>query len=350
MKLSIITHTRDSAATLPRLLETTSWADERLIVDMASTDDTVARAEAAGCRVLHAEVAPRVDGIRNDYLDLASNEWVLVLDSDEYLANDAEEAIEQLIDEADASVEAYAIPRFNHIGDDLLRSSGWYPDHQVRLFRRGTVRWSDSTHRPPEVRGGASALRTLRPPDCLHIHHDNYRDLQDVLERQLRYALNDRYDDDPEAFDFGDYVTKAYTELARRHRPEDDGDLSTALATIMSWDALVRGLIHWDRLGRRPPLEERFALPIATATPPAADRELAQAGERIAELEKASATLTAERDQALSQLAHTRSELATISGSTVWRAFDAARHRFPRTVAFVGGAIRRLRRVRGGVR
>ena len=342
MRLTTVTHTRDSAATLPRLLGSTDWADERLVVDMASTDDTVTIAKAAGCRVVPTEVVPRVDGIRNDYLDMAGHEWVLVLDSDEYLADDAEQAITDLIEAADEAVEAFAIPRYNYIGRDLLRGSGWYPDHQIRLFRRGAVRWSDSTHEPPSVRGGPDALHVLQPPACLHIHHDNYRDLRQFLDRQLRYALNDRYDDDPAAFDFGDYVSRAYEAFSQRHHPEDDGDLSTALATAMAWDAVVRGLIHWDRLGRRPALEDGFALPVTTSATPAAERELALAREQLEEQRASLAALASQSGALQAELDRTRLELETIKGSSVWRAFDAARGRFPRVIAVTGATIRRL--------
>lgn len=325
MKLTTITHTRNSAASLPRLLQTTAWADERIIVDMDSSDDTLKLAQQAGCRIFHAAVAPRVDAIRNDYLAHASNEWMLVLDSDEYLADDAQQAIAQLIAAANPQVEAFSIPRFNYIGGDLLRSSGWYPDHQIRLIRKGCVAWSDSNHRPPKVRGGHAALHILQPPGCVHIHHRNYRDLCEVLSRQLGYALNDRYQDDPLLYDFGDYVTRAYQAFSARHHPGDDGDLSTALATIMAWDEVIRGLIHWDRLQRRPGLEQAFALPVVPAAPAQAEVELAQLKQRLAELEQV------ER------------ELALIKGSATWRVSRGLLRRFPGLASRLGRGFRKLR-------
>lgn len=341
MKLTTITHTRDSAALLPRLLQTTGWVDERIIVDMGSSDATLALAEQAGCRIFHAEPALRVDGIRNDYLDHASHDWTLVLDSDEYLADDARQAIEALTAEAGEGIEAFSIPRFNTIGGDLLRGSGWYPDHQIRLFRTGCLRWSDSNHQVPELRGGRAALRILEPPGCLHVHHQNYRDLREVLSRQLAYALSDRYDDDPASFDFGDYVTRAYQAFATRHHPEDDGDLSTALVTVMAWDAVVRGLIHWDRLDRKPPLARAFSLPIVTQVLAAEHIELAEARRRLAELQQLEADLAqvvVEREQA-------KAELELIKGSATWRLSRGLLRRFPRTASWLARGFRKLRRI-----
>lgn len=330
MKITIITHTRNSAQHLPHMLATTAWADQRIIIDMASSDNSVALAEQAGCQILHTEVAPRVDAIRNQYLEHASNDWLLVLDSDEYLANDAPQAIAALIDGCDASIEAFSIPRFNYIGDTLLRSSGWYPDHQIRLFRKGCVRWADSNHRPPTVRGGRDALQVLEPPACLHIHHHNYRDLRELLSRQLNYALNDVYASDTAEFDYGDYVTRAYQTFAARHHPEDDGDLSTALATIMAWDAVIRGLIHWDQLDRQPSLEQAFALPVVPTTPTSLEIEAAQLRQRVAELEQ-----TAEEYQRCA------AELAVIKNTATWRLSRDLLGRFPRGTAWLARLFRR---------
>ncbi|RWM16756.1 MAG: glycosyltransferase family 2 protein [Mesorhizobium sp.] len=265
--ISLIVHTRNSEATLPRLLDSTRWAAERILIDMQSRDATIEIAQAAGCRVLNTPVVDAVDPIRNQYLGEASQEWILVLDSDEYLAADAHEALQQLIREHGANFDAFALPRFNSVAGHIMRGSGFYPDHQVRFFRKGTVAWQSGHHHLPTVLTGPLRLRRLEPPHCLHIHHENYVDVASFLERQLRYALTDDYDADPANFDFGSYVAEAYAEFARRHEPLQDGELSTAVATVLAWDRIVRGLIHWERLGRQQPLNGAFSLPIAPAVP-----------------------------------------------------------------------------------
>jgi len=206
---------------------------------------------------------PRVDEIRNEYNAKASNEWVFVLDSDEYLAADAEQEVTGLIDQNAENYDAFAIPRFNYIAGQLMRGSGWYPDHQLRLFRKGTVRWKDTIHVPPEVSTGAHRLLELVPPACLHIHHQNYRDLRHFIQKQLEYALNDSYSRDLRDFEFSDYVAAAYEQLALREDRDLDGDLSHALSLLMAWDSVVRGLIHWDSLKPRPSLGTTSALPLA---------------------------------------------------------------------------------------
>lgn len=267
-RISAVVHTRDAAETLEAALRSLAWADEILVVDMASRDATPEIARRFATRVVETEVAPRVDGIRNRFADEAAGDWVFVLDADESLAADAGDEIRRLVAAHGARCDAFAIPRFNSIAGQVLRGSGWYPDHQIRLFRKGTVRWSDTHHTPPEVVTGRARLMELRPPGCLHIHHRNYDSLRQFAERQLRYALSDRYDPRPESFDFADYVASAYETLATRDDPENDGDLSHALALLLAWDRIVRGLVHWESLDARPPLGLLAALPVASERVP----------------------------------------------------------------------------------
>jgi hypothetical protein len=260
-RISCLVHTRDSEATLETALASVAWVDELIVIDMASRDRTREIASKYAARILEAPVVARVDGIRNRYLEEAVHDWVFVLDSDESLADDGEENLRRLVLEAGSQIDAYAIPRFNRIAGQLMRGSGWYPDRQIRLFRKGAVQWSDATHVAPSVVTGRERLSVLEPPGCLHIHHQNYEDLSHFLDKQLRYALNDDYDSDPANFHFEDYLARAYDELARRRQPDRDGDLSRALSLAMAWDAVVRGLVHWDRLDPRPALPDAIALP-----------------------------------------------------------------------------------------
>jgi hypothetical protein len=264
------------------MLETTGWADERIIVDMSSSDNTAGMAAEAGCRVITIPPSDAVDAVRNSFLPEAKNTWILVLDSDEYVAEDAQSGIEELIARYGQTVDAFAIPRYNYIAGQVMRGSQWYPDQQIRLFRKGTVSWHAGHHRVPSLTTGRERLQVLTPPKCLHIHHLNYENLAVVIERQVRYAMSDVYDDDPDGFDFNTYVREAHAEMYRRFDPDKDGDLSVALATIMAWDRIIRGLIQWDRLGRRPALMPAFTLPVAVQARPRGMRGIWLRGRRHA--------------------------------------------------------------------
>jgi len=181
LQITVIIHTRDSEATLPRLLESVRWAEERIVVDMESRDRTCEIARQSGATVVSTPIAPRVDGIRNNFLELGKHEWVFVLDSDEYLAADAEWVVRDLIEQHGQRFDAFSIPRYNMIAGQIARCRGWYPDQQIRLFRKGCVRWSDTTHKPPVVLTSRKRLHVLEPPGCLHIHHENYASVEQFI-------------------------------------------------------------------------------------------------------------------------------------------------------------------------
>ena len=267
-RISAIVHTRNSEATIEPALRSLGWADELLVVDMESSDRTVEIAGRYPCEVISTPVAPRVDGVRNRFLARCRHEWIVVLDSDEYLAEDAGEQFREIVREHGDRYDAFAVPRYNYICGQVMRGSRWYPDQQIRLFRKGTVAWEDGVHQPPLVVTNPNRLMGLPPERSPHIHHRNYDNIGEFLRRQLDYALADNYDRDPKAFDYSNYVADACEELALRTDPEKDGDLSHALSLILAWDHVIRGLIHWDRLRPQPPLGYLKALPVATERVP----------------------------------------------------------------------------------
>lgn len=265
-EITLLVHTRNSQATLPRLLESTAWCDERIVVDMSSTDSTVEIADASGCRVIHVAAEPFRDVLRNRHLDEPACPWTLVLDSDEHLAADAEVNLRRIVSGLEPEVDAVRMPRFNTIAGRVMRGSGWYPDHQVRLFRTGAVEYESAHHRPPRLRDESRRMVTLEPPHCPHIHHENYTSLADFVERQMRYATSDTYETATDGFDFTEYLARAAAEFDTRHQPDHDGDLSYALALLMYWNQVIRGLIHWESLGRMPALPTDSPFPLAEST------------------------------------------------------------------------------------
>jgi glycosyltransferase involved in cell wall biosynthesis len=272
--ISCIIHTRNSAATLERALRSVEWADELVVVDMQSDDTTLEIARRVTDRVHSIPCHPRVDGVRNQYIAAAAHDWVFVLDSDEYLAADGGTGIREIISRHGSRYDAFAFPRHNYIAGQVMRGSRWYPDYQIRLFRKGLVLWGDTNHELPRVVSGEGRLLLLKPPDCVHLHHQNYRDLRHFVERQTAYALSAPRSRSSGDFEFSDYIAAAYQELALRDDPGRDGDLSHALALLMAWDHIVRGVLDWDSREPKPPLGYLSALPVAA-------RELARPRARL---------------------------------------------------------------------
>ena len=223
---------------------------------MTSADGTAEKLKAALFDVRTIEPELFVDELRNQYLSLPTTPWTLILDSDEFLSDDAEEQISELIKSAEQGVVGFRIPRHNYFCGKKLMGSGFYPDHQFRLFRTNQIVYSRGHHNPPEPKDKLAVINALESPSCLHIHHNKYPTVEEFLRRQLHYAVTDVYDTESRSFDFDDYQLKAINQFIHRYGDREDGSFSYVAALVMYWDEIVRGLIHWERTGYQGHLSE----------------------------------------------------------------------------------------------
>ncbi|MBI4342076.1 MAG: glycosyltransferase family 2 protein, partial [Candidatus Omnitrophica bacterium] len=153
------------------------WADETLVVDDESTDETVRLAESLGARVLKRRMD--VEGRHRNWAHVqAAHEWVLSLDADERVTPELAEEIARLFTDG-PRFDVYAIPRRNYIGARWIRYGGWYPSAQIKLFKRSVFRWEETTVHP---RAFGPAWGTLRH-DLIHLSYRNLQDFADKLDR-----------------------------------------------------------------------------------------------------------------------------------------------------------------------
>jgi hypothetical protein len=250
--VTALIHTHNSEKTIGRLLESISWADEIIVVDMESTDSTTKIVHARDAILHSTPPQPWNDGLRNSFLDLPTSPWTLVMDSDEYLAVDAEPSIRQLIAHAPPNVIAYALPRYNYVLGTLFDGEVSYPDHQIRLFRTGSVAYSAQHHYPPKPTDGGLVVN-LDWSSAPHIHHCQDVSLTDYIQKQTQYAVSDTYDEN--------VPVSAFQEQAIRrmlHAKERTSDSEKAMLMVLAWDAIIRGLISWERNGQPEPLPSDF--------------------------------------------------------------------------------------------
>ena len=179
-ELSIILITKNEAANIRACLESVQWADEVIVVDSGSTDDTVAICRDLGAQV-HAHDWPGFGVQKNRALGYASKDWVLSLDADERVTPELRADIERAMQAAHAA-DAYLVPRLSNYCGRFMRHSGWYPDLLPRLFRRGKARFSDDlVHERLIVEGATGELQGL----LLHYAFD---DLEEVLHKINQYS------------------------------------------------------------------------------------------------------------------------------------------------------------------
>lgn len=181
MKLSVIIITKNEADNIQACLDSVRFANEWIIVDSGSTDGTIALAQAAGATVIQTVDWPGFGPQKNRALDAAQGEWILSLDADERIPETLREEILAAI--AAPACTAYALPRLSSFCGRFIRHAGWYPDYIVRLFRRGTARFSEDLVHESVVTRGIQPAR-LRAP----IIHYSYRDDDAYLRKLGQYS------------------------------------------------------------------------------------------------------------------------------------------------------------------
>ena len=181
LKLSAYIIAYNEAQRIADAINSILWADEIIVVDSASTDDTVAICEALGAQVHVVLDWPGFGMQKNRALDLASREWVLSLDADERVTPGLRQEIEAVIRDPGAA-PAYDIPRSSSYCGRFMRHSGWYPDYVTRLFRRGHARFSDDlVHERLLVQGTPGRLKG----ELLHYAFDG---MEEVLRKVDQYS------------------------------------------------------------------------------------------------------------------------------------------------------------------
>jgi glycosyltransferase involved in cell wall biosynthesis len=180
-RVSVTIITLNESAHIAAAIGSAGWADEVLVVDAGSTDDTVAIARATGARVSSREWSGYVDQ-KNHAASLASHDWIFSLDADERITPPlAAEIRARLADEP--PLRGYRVPRVTfHLGR-WVRTTDFYPDYQTRLYDRRAARWQGKyVHESVTVDGGVVGQLTSE------LEHYSYRDLRDHLDRINRYT------------------------------------------------------------------------------------------------------------------------------------------------------------------
>lgn len=179
-KLSVFLITRNEAQNIAACLESVSWADEIVVLDSGSSDETVAICRRYGAKVETSAGWPGFGPQKNRAMDLASGDWLLSIDADERVTPELRAEIQQALTAPDA--DAYEMPRLSSYLGQPMRHGGWWPDHVTRLFRRGAARFNEAkVHESLQVRGRTGRLRN-------HLVHYSFRSVEQVIAKMDAYS------------------------------------------------------------------------------------------------------------------------------------------------------------------
>ena len=151
--LSVIVITNNESANILDCLASVSFADQIVVVDSGSTDNTVELAKSVGAQVMQTRDWPGFGMQKNRALDLATGNWVFSIDADERVTPELARQIKAAIhfeanidiknDSKSNQFSAYEIPRLTQFCGQWIRHCGWTPDLVLRLFKRGSARFSN---------------------------------------------------------------------------------------------------------------------------------------------------------------------------------------------------------------
>ena len=141
MKISATIITFNEADNIRAACESVAWADEIVVVDSGSTDATRDVAASCGARVI-ARPWAGFAAQKQFAAEQAAHDWVFSLDADERVSAQLRASVEDLLYTPDARLaDGYRVARRSFYMGRWIRGGGWYPDHQLRLYRRARGRW-----------------------------------------------------------------------------------------------------------------------------------------------------------------------------------------------------------------
>lgn len=247
MDISVVVNTRNEQKNIQRCLESVATlADEIVVVDMQSTDDTVKIARQYTSRIFTHENTGYVEPARNFALAKATGDWILLLDADEVVPDTL---VPKLINLAKNAIYTYyRIPRKNIIFGKWIRFSGWWPDYQIRFFRQGQVTWDNDIHSFPVTEGKGMDLPAEEKNALVHYH---YETITQYIERLNRYTsqeakqlIRDGYE-----FKWTDVIAKTSREFFNRFfgwQGYKDGLHGLVLSLLQAFSFLVVQLKVWE--------------------------------------------------------------------------------------------------------
>jgi glycosyltransferase involved in cell wall biosynthesis len=178
-RLSVTIIACNEADRIGRAIESVSFADEVLVIDSGSTDDTVAVAQALGARVIESDW-PGYRQQKNRAASWATHDWILGLDADEWVGPTLSASIQAALKAP--TVNGFQVDRLGFWMGAPIHHGTWRPDRAIRLFDRRRGQWTGgSVHELVDVEGVTERL----VGDLLH---DPYRDLSEQLASIDRYA------------------------------------------------------------------------------------------------------------------------------------------------------------------
>ncbi len=183
MKISAYVIAFNEEQKIKDCVQTLLWADEIIVADSGSTDDTVSIAEDLGAKVVQIPFAGFGE-LRNETISHCTGDWIFSLDSDERCTEQVRDEVLAIASDPDAK-DIYRVPRRNFFLGRWIKHSGWYPNYrQPQLFRRGKMTYGPEKVHEGFVSHSDQEIGALKAP----IWQVPFQNFAEVIEKGNRYS------------------------------------------------------------------------------------------------------------------------------------------------------------------
>lgn len=184
MKISAVIISKNEARNIGRCIDSLqNVADEILVADSFSTDDTPRICKEKGVTLLQMEWQGYAD-TKNKANALAQHPYILSIDADEALSTALGEEILSIKPELSG---AYSFPRKNFFCGQWIKGCGWYPDRKIRLFPKENAQWQGSVHEILQVSVPEKRLKN----DLLHFTYEKIEEFDQKLAKYTSLATTE---------------------------------------------------------------------------------------------------------------------------------------------------------------
>jgi glycosyltransferase involved in cell wall biosynthesis len=178
--ISVAVIVKNEEENLPKMLQSIAWADEIIIVDTGSQDNTIAIAQQAGCRVFQSEWLG-FGKCKQLAVEHCSHKWILSLDADEVVTAKLQEKIRK-ITESEKSAAGYRIKRKSFYLNQMINHCGWNNDYTLRLFQKDKGKFNEKmVHESVQIDGEIGYIHE-------HLLHYTYPTINSHLEKMFLYS------------------------------------------------------------------------------------------------------------------------------------------------------------------
>ena len=253
MKISATIITFNEESNIQAACESVAWCDEIVVVDSESTDSTQKLAIDAGARVI-TNPWPGFADQKQFAVDQAKHEWILSVDADERVSEELRASIENLRQKPDTSLaDGYQISRRTFYQGRWIKGGGWYPDRQLRLFKRGSGHWKKRhIHESVEMNQG-SRVEVLSG-DLLHYtipdaasHH------RMIGERYAPLAARQMFDEGRRTspFKIASAAPSAFIRSLILKAGFRDGLAGLSIASFAAHHAFLKNIMLWEMQNKK---------------------------------------------------------------------------------------------------